>query len=104
MTALVARIVRQLNETTTGRLSVKVSPMGVDVDIGSNKRISEVTTAGASITVGMQVRHGNARVGRVVAGFGRWLGLTVVSGRIQQCFDVVVSKGCWLIGRAGGGG
>lgn len=37
------------------RLNIKLSTAGIDVDAGTNKRVSDVSTAGASIVVGMQV-------------------------------------------------
>lgn len=75
ITGLVARVVRQLGELTTGRLNVRVSTTGVDVDVGCNRRVSEISTAGAAITVGLQVCGGGWRECEWVGGMGTGAGL-----------------------------
>ena len=55
-TALVLRGVRQLAGGTTVRLGLRLSPRGLECDLGSSKRFSEMATAGCTVSVGLQVR------------------------------------------------
>lgn len=63
MTALVLRGARQLSSAATARLGLKLTPVGVEFDLGGTKRFSEVATAGCGVAVGLQVG--------LVRGFGR---------------------------------
>lgn len=53
-TGLVCRAVRQLSAAATGRVSLKLSTAGVELDVGGTRRFSEVATAGCSVNVGLQ--------------------------------------------------
>ena len=55
-TALVLRGVRQLAGGTTVRLGLRLSPRGLECDLGSSKRFSELATSGCTVSVGLQVR------------------------------------------------
>ena len=46
------RIIRQLSETATGRISVKVGLTGAEIDVGGSKRINNATTAGMYVVAG----------------------------------------------------
>lgn len=56
VTGLVCRAVRQLGQGATGRLGLKLTTGGIEVDVGGTRRFSEVATGGATVTVGLQVR------------------------------------------------
>lgn len=56
MTGLVCRAVRQLGAGATGRLGLKLTTGGIEVDVGGTRRFSEVATGGAAVSVGLQVR------------------------------------------------
>ena len=48
-----ARYVRTLSDKMTGRIVARASIGGVELEIGTNRRISQFSTAGMSISVGV---------------------------------------------------
>lgn len=68
ITGLVCRAVRQLGAGATGRLGIKLTTGGIEVDVGGSRRFSEVATGGAAVSVGLQVRWG----GGAGAGTSSW--------------------------------
>lgn len=48
-----ARYVRNLSDTMTGRIVARASMGGIELEIGSNRRISQFSTAGMSVSVGL---------------------------------------------------
>lgn len=61
MTGIVCRAVRQLGAGSTGRLGLKLTTGGIEVDVGGSRRFSEVATGGLAISVGLQVWMGHGR-------------------------------------------
>lgn len=53
-TGIALRAVRQLNDVLNARAAVKFGTHGIELDIGGNKRMSELSTAGLSVVVGIQ--------------------------------------------------
>lgn len=56
VTGLVCRAVRQLSAAATGRVALKLTTAGIELDVGGSRRFSEVATAGCAVTVGLQAR------------------------------------------------
>ncbi|KAL4442759.1 hypothetical protein ABPG77_006753 [Micractinium sp. CCAP 211/92] len=54
VTGLVCRAVRQLSAAATGRLALKLTTAGIELDVGGSRRFSETATAGCAVTVGLQ--------------------------------------------------
>lgn len=54
VTGLVCRAVRQLSSAATGRVALKLTTAGVELDVGGSKRFSEAATAGCAVVVGLQ--------------------------------------------------
>ena len=51
-----ARYVRTLSAKMTGRVAIRAGMAGVEVEIGANRQISQFSTAGMSVSVGLAVR------------------------------------------------
>lgn len=59
MTGVVARAVRQLSSAVgaTGRVALKLTTAGIELDVGASRRFGEAATGGCSVTVGLHVRR-----------------------------------------------
>lgn len=57
------RYIRTLSEKMTGRVVARAGMTGVELEIGANRRISQFSTAGMSVSVGLMVRAGAAAAG-----------------------------------------
>lgn len=67
-TGMQLRIVRQITESSTGKLSFKIGFSGAEIDVGGSKRINEATIAGMYVvagTKGVLVRLRYSRGGHV---------------------------------------
>lgn len=51
-----ARYVRTLSDKMTGRVVARAGMSGIELEIGANRRISQFSTAGMSVSVGLMVR------------------------------------------------
>jgi len=53
-TALALRVMKQLTETLTGRIALKLGTSGIEADVGGIQRVSEGETIGLSVVAGVQ--------------------------------------------------
>eukprot|EP00887_Chlorella_sp_A99_P006975 scaffold2.g6975.t1 len=51
---VVGRVVRQVGAAASVRLGFKLSTAGIELDAGGSRRLSEVTTSGAGVVLGLQ--------------------------------------------------
>lgn len=70
VTGLVCRAVRQLSAATTGRLALKLTTAGIELDVGGSRRFSETAAAGCAVTVGLQASAGLRPAGGFPAAAG----------------------------------
>lgn len=55
VTGIQARCVWRVNESTSARVALRVGTTGVDLEVGGTQRISEFSTAGLAVAVGLYV-------------------------------------------------
>ena len=56
-TGIVGKVVYQITESISLRASAKFGTMGVELELGGSRRISNFSTAGCSVVAGMQVAN-----------------------------------------------
>lgn len=57
MTGLQGRCVWKFSDSTSGRVALRVGTSGVDLEVGASQRVSEFSSAGLAVAIGLYVSH-----------------------------------------------